>query len=135
LPCLLKVFPIPSCGSGREAIKFWEALSAITGFIFIMEADDFFPDISSLYENMGQNSGTPNANTGFSSTPYVSLFLFIKFVLQFLLLAMGLDMLDMFWPSRSLVNMVNLISMFLVTFCLLSLWIKYHGKVLIFPTI
>jgi hypothetical protein len=63
------------------------------------------------------------------------LFLFVKLVLQFLVLATGLDMLDMFCPSCSLVNMVNLISIFLLTICLLYLWIKYHGKVLIFPTI
>jgi hypothetical protein len=39
----------------------------------------------------------PNANTnvGSSLTPHVSLFLLIEFVLQFLVLAIGLDMLDM----------------------------------------
>jgi hypothetical protein len=56
-------------------------------------------------------------------------------VLQFIVLAIGLDMLDMFCSSHLLVNMINLISMFLIIFFLLSLWIKYHGKLLIFPTI
>jgi hypothetical protein len=45
--------------------------------------------ISSLYNNMGDNSGIPNANVniGSSSTPYVSLFLFIEYVLQFCVVA------------------------------------------------
>jgi hypothetical protein len=78
-----------------------------------------------------------NANGGSASasapTPYV--FLIFACVLQFLGLALDLDMLDMFCSYRSLVNMVSLISMFLPILCLLFLWIKYHGKLLIFPTI
>jgi hypothetical protein len=83
---------------------------------------------------MGDNGGIPNinanANMGSSYASYV--FLFINFVLQFLVLAIGLDMLDMFCSYHLLVNMVSLISMFLAIFYLLFLWIKYHGKLLIF---
>jgi hypothetical protein len=78
-----------------------------TGFILITDADDIFPDedflpdISSLFDNMGDNKGTPNVNAntnmGSSSAPYVSLLLIIDFVLQFIILAIGLDMLDMFY--------------------------------------
>jgi hypothetical protein len=64
-------------------------------------------------------------------TPYVVLI--FAFVLQFLRLAIDLDMLDMFCSYRSLVNMVSLISMFSAILCLLFSWIKYHGKLLIFP--
>jgi hypothetical protein len=71
-----------------------------------------------------------NTNSGSASapapTPYV--FLIIAFVLQFLGLAIDLDMLDMFRSYRSLVNMVSLISMFLAIFCLLFSWSKYHGS-------
>jgi hypothetical protein len=43
-----------------------------TGFIFIADANDFFPDIISLYDNMGDSIGIPNANdVGSSSAPYV----------------------------------------------------------------
>jgi hypothetical protein len=52
-----------------------------------------------------------NTNGGSASapapTPYV--FLIFAFVLQFLGLAIDLDMLDMFCSYRSLVNMVSLI--------------------------
>jgi hypothetical protein len=78
-----------------------------------------------------------NTNSGSASapapTPYV--FLIFTFVLQFLRLAIDLDMLDMFCSYRSLVNMVSLISMFLAILCKLFSWIKYHGKSLIYPTI
>jgi hypothetical protein len=54
-------------------IRFWGALCTTIGFIFIMDANDFFPDISSLYDNMGDNNDTPNpnANVGSSSASYV----------------------------------------------------------------
>jgi hypothetical protein len=59
---------------------------------------------------MGDNNGMPNVNTnaniGSSSTPYVPLFLFIDLVLQFPVLEIGLDMLDMFCSYHLLVNMV-----------------------------
>jgi hypothetical protein len=78
-----------------------------------------------------------NTNGGSTSapapTPYV--FLIFTFALQFLGLAINLDMLDMLCSYRSLVNMVSLISMLSTVFCLLFSWIKFSGKLLIFPTI
>jgi hypothetical protein len=118
-------------------------LRVTTGLFFTMDTGNFFPDedffsdISSLYDNMGDNGGIPNvnanANMGFSSALYV--FIFINFMLQFLRLAIGLDMLDMLYSYRLLVNVVSLISMFLAIFYLLFSWIKYHDKLLIFPTL
>jgi hypothetical protein len=74
-----------------------------------------------------------NTNGGSASapapTPYV--FLIFAFVLQFLGLAIDLDML---YSYRSLVNMVSLISMFSAIFCSLFSWIKSSRKLLIFPT-
>jgi hypothetical protein len=58
---------------------------------------------------MGENNGMPNVNVNAnmgSSTPYVSLFLFIDLVLQFPVLEIGLDMLDMFCSYHLLINMV-----------------------------
>jgi hypothetical protein len=75
------------------------------------------------------NGGSASAPT---PTPYV--FLIFAYVLQFLRLAIDLDMLDMLCSYRSLVNMVSLISMFLPILHLLFSWIKYHGKLLISPT-
>jgi hypothetical protein len=78
-----------------------------------------------------------NTNGGSASalapTPYV--FLIFAFALQFLGLAIDLDMLYMLCSYRSLVNMVSLISMLSAMFCLLFSWIKFSGKLLIFPTI
>jgi hypothetical protein len=69
---------------GRVAIRFLGALYTTTNAIFITDADNFFPDFKSLYDNMGDNSSirNANANVGSSSTSYVSLFIFIEFVLH-----------------------------------------------------
>jgi hypothetical protein len=57
--------------------------------------EDFFPDIDNLFGDMSLTDD--KTNNGFASapapTPYV--FLMITFVLQFLGLAINLDMLDM----------------------------------------
>jgi hypothetical protein len=74
---------------------------------------------------MGDSSGMLNVNantsTNMDSSSAKHVFLFIDVVLQFLELAIGLDMLDMFCSYRLLVNMVSLIFifMFLAVFCLL----------------
>jgi hypothetical protein len=47
---------------GREAIRFLGALCVTTGLFFTTDADDFFPDISSLYDNMSNNDDIPNVN-------------------------------------------------------------------------
>jgi hypothetical protein len=76
-----------------------------------------------------------NTNGGSASapalTPYV--FLIFAFALQFLGLAIDLDMLDMLCSYRSLVNMVSLVSVLSAVFCSLFSWIKSSGKLLIFP--
>jgi hypothetical protein len=78
-----------------------------------------------------------NTNGGSASapapTPYV--FLIFAFALQFLGLAIDLDMLDMLCSYRSLVNMVSLVSVLSTMFCSLFSWIKSSGKLLIFRTL
>jgi hypothetical protein len=78
-----------------------------------------------------------NNNGGYASAPAPTLYVFliIAFVLQFLRLAIDLDMLDLLCSYCSLLNMVCLISMFLAIFCLLFSWIKYYGKLLNFPIV
>jgi hypothetical protein len=77
-----------------------------------------------------------NINGGSASalalTPYV--FLIIAFVLQFLGLAINLDMLDMFCLYRILVNIVNF-DFHVFSHILLTVFMEYHGKLVIFPTI
>jgi hypothetical protein len=77
-----------------------------------------------------------NTNGGSASAPAPTPYVFLIFAcaLQFLGLAIDLDMLDMFCLYHSLVNMISLISIFLPILYLLFSWIKYHGKLLIFPT-
>jgi hypothetical protein len=97
--------------------------------------EDFFPDIDNLFGDMSLTDNNTNGGSASAPAPTPYIFLIFAFVLQFLGLAINLDMLDMFYSYRSLVNMVSLISMFLAILCLLFSWIKYHGKLLIFPTI
>jgi hypothetical protein len=77
-----------------------------------------------------------NTNSGSASAPAPTPYVFLIFAvaLQSLGLAIDLDMLDMLCSYRSLVNMVNLVSMFSAVFCSLFSWIKSSGKLLIFPT-
>jgi hypothetical protein len=118
------------------------ALCATTDEFFVTDAheedvfpnEDFFPDIDNLFGDMSLTDDNTNGGSvsALAPTPYV--FLIIAFMLQFLGLAIDLDMLDMFCSYRSLVNMVILIFMFLAIFSLLFSWIKYYDKLLIFPT-
>jgi hypothetical protein len=96
--------------------------------------EDFFPDIDNLFGDMSLTDDNTNGGSASALAPTPYVFLIFAFVLQFLGLAIDLDMLDMFCSYRSLVNLVSLISMFLAILCLLFSWIKYHGKFLIFPT-
>jgi hypothetical protein len=96
--------------------------------------EDFFPDINNLFGDMSLTDDNTNDSSASASAPTPYVFLIFTFVLQFLGLAINLDMLDMFCSYRSCVNMVSLFSMFLPILCLLFSWIKYHGKLLISPT-
>jgi hypothetical protein len=74
--------------------------------------EDFFPDINNLFGDMSLTDDNTNGGSTSTPAPAPYVFLIFTFVLQFLVLAIDLDMLDMFCSYRSLVNMVSLISMF-----------------------
>jgi hypothetical protein len=97
--------------------------------------EDFFPDIDNLFGDMSLTDNNTNGGSAsaLARTPYV--FLISAFALQFLGLAIDLDMLDMLYSYHSLVNMVSLVSVLSAVFCSLFSWIKSSGKLLIFPTI
>jgi hypothetical protein len=52
--------------------------------------DDFFPNISSLYDDMGDN--TDNANVSSSAVPYVLLILLVEIMMQLLSLLSCLEL-------------------------------------------
>jgi hypothetical protein len=79
---------------GIEVIKvFGEHSSAITDFIFITKADnffpndDFFPNINNLFDNMGDNTNNANVkvNASSSSGLYVILPLLYEIMLRTLI--------------------------------------------------
>jgi hypothetical protein len=74
--------------------------------------EDFFPDINNLFGDMSLTDDNTNGGSASTPAPAPYVFLIFTFVLQFLGLAIDLDMLDMFCSYRSLVNMVSPISMF-----------------------
>jgi hypothetical protein len=130
-----------SC-TGERRYGFWGALCATTEVFFITDAheddvfpNDFFLDIDNLFGDMSLTDDNTNGGSASASAPTPYVFLIVVFVLQFLGLAIDLDMLDMVCSYHSLVNMVSLISMFSVMFCSLFSWIKSSVKLLIFPTI
>jgi hypothetical protein len=96
--------------------------------------EDFFPDIDNLFGDMSLTDDNTNGGSASAPAPTPYVFLIFAFALQFLGLAIDLDMLDMLCSYRSLVNMVSLVSMLSAVFCSLFSWIKSSGKLLIFPT-
>jgi hypothetical protein len=113
---------------------FWECFCATTDLI--MEADeffpndDFFPDISNLYDDMGDNTGKANGSS--SAVPYVLLILLDEIMIQFLALVSCLEL----FLSYSLLDVVtSLIILFLVVVYLFSILVISCGEVLIRPTI
>jgi hypothetical protein len=96
--------------------------------------EDFFPNIDNFIGDMSLTDDNTNGGSASAPAPTPYVFLIFACVLQFLGLAIDLDMLDMVCSYRSLINMVSLISMFLPILCLLFSWIKYHDKLLISPT-
>jgi hypothetical protein len=97
--------------------------------------EDFFPDIDNLFGDMSLTNDNTNSGSASAPAPTPYVFLIFACLLQFLGLAIDLDILDMLCSYRSLVNMVCLISMLSAIFCSLFSWIKSFGKLLIFPTI
>jgi hypothetical protein len=115
--------------------------------------EDFFPDISSLYINdMADDAGANananlnanananlNANVNPPAAPYVICAHLFQFMLQFLVLAFGIDVislsvLDVICSSILLVCMIRLI---LIIIIMLYYWlfrIKSYGKLLIYLT-
>jgi hypothetical protein len=114
-------------------------LYATTEGFFITDAhkddvfpnEDFFPDIDNLFGDMSLTDNNTNDGSASAPAPTSYVFLIFTFTVQFLGLAIDLDMLCSY---RSLVNMVTLVSVLSAVFCSLFSWIKSSGKLLIFPT-
>jgi hypothetical protein len=112
---------------------FGERFCATTDFITDVDEffpdDDFFPDISSLYDDIGDNTG--NANGSSSTVPYVLLILLVEIMMQFLALVSCLEL----FLSYSLIDVVtSLFILFLVVIYLFSILVISCAKLLIYPT-
>jgi hypothetical protein len=57
---------------------------------------DFFPDIDNLFGDISLTDDNANGGSASAPAPTPYVFLIVAFVLQFLGLAINLDMLDMF---------------------------------------
>jgi hypothetical protein len=110
--------------------------------------EDFFPDISSLYiDDMADDAGAnananlnANANVNPPAAPYAICTHLFQFMLQFLVLAFGIDVislfvLDVICSSILLVRMIRLIPAIIIMLYYWLFWIKSFGKLLIFSTI
>jgi hypothetical protein len=103
--------------------------------------EDFFPDISSLYiddmaddanANVNLNANTNanlNANANPPIAPYTICSYLFQFLLQFLVLAFGIDViclsvLDVIYSSILLVCMISLIPAIII---MLYYWLGYFG--------
>ena len=113
--------------------------------------EDFFPDLSSLYiDAMADDTGVnANLNPNLNANPipppapyvicsYLVQFL-LQFLLQFLVLALGIDVICLFWLNMIcsfvlLVYMIRLILALIVMIYYYLFRIKYYGNLLIFST-
>jgi hypothetical protein len=107
--------------------------------------EDFFPDISALYiDDMADDAGA-NANANLKANanppvaPYAICSYLFQFLLQFLVLAFGVDViclsvLDMICSSILLVCMIRLIPAIIIMLYYWLFRIKSYGKLLICST-
>jgi hypothetical protein len=113
--------------------------------------ENFFPDISSLYiDDMADNAGAnananlnANANTNLNvnvppAAPYAICTYFFEFLLQFLVLAFGIDvislsLLDVICSSILLLYMIRLIPAIIIMLYYWLFWIKSYGKLDDYP--
>jgi hypothetical protein len=126
---------------------FGESFRATTGFITdaddAFRNDDFFPDVDDLFDDMADITNNGHAAASASAHVLISpIFRFMfQILVQFLVLAFGVDMLSsnsllrMIFAYFLKVHMTSLIHVIVVMFYLLFLWIKFCGKLFIFPTL
>jgi hypothetical protein len=107
--------------------------------------EDFFPDISALYiDDMADGAGANananlNANANPPAAPYAICSYLFHFLLQFLVLAFGVDVISLsvlvlICSSILLVCMIALIPAVIIMFYYWLFRIKSYGKLLIFST-
>jgi hypothetical protein len=111
--------------------------------------EDFFPDISALYiDDMADGTGAnanANANANLNvnanppAAPYAICSYLFQFLLQFLALAFGVDviclsLLDMICSSILLVCIIRFILAIIIMFYYWLFQIKSYGKLLIYST-
>jgi hypothetical protein len=134
--------------------RFCATTDGITSTDDSFPKEDFFPDISSLYINdMADANANANANANLNvnananlnananppAAPYAICFYLFQFLLQFLALAFGIDMiclsvLDEICSSILLVCMIRLIPAIIIMIYYWLFRIKSYGKLLIFST-
>jgi hypothetical protein len=116
---------------GRAAIRFnlAGAHCATTGFNFITDFDEFFPDedfspyIGILYDDIDDNTG--NANRSCSTVPYVLLIVLVDIMMLFLVLV---SCLELSFSYSLLDGMPSLFPLILVMFYLLFFLVNLCGK-------
>jgi hypothetical protein len=128
--------------------RFCATTDGITSTDDSFPKEDFFPDISNLYINdMADANANANANANLNvnananppAAPYAICFYLFQFLLQFLALAFGIDMiclsvLDEICSSILLVCMIRLIPVIIIMIYYWLFRIKSYGKLLIFST-
>jgi hypothetical protein len=73
--------PVRESGDKVFVERFCATTDLITNANEFFPDDDFFPDISSLYDDIGNNND--NANGSSSDVPYVLLNLLVEIMMQF----------------------------------------------------
>jgi hypothetical protein len=134
---------------------FGERFCATTGGITSTDDsfpdEDFFPDISALYiDDMADDAGANaninantnanlNANANPPAAPYAICSYLFQFRLQFLVVALGIDVIslsviDVICSSILLVCMIRLIPAIIIMLYYWLFRIKSYGKLLIYST-
>jgi hypothetical protein len=130
-------------GNQVFGVRFCVTTDGITSTDDSFPDEDFFPNISSLYiDDMADDAGANananlNANVNPPTTPYAICSYRFQFLLQFLVLAFGVDviclsMLDVICSSILLVCMIRLIPVIIIMLYYWLFRIKSYGKLLIY---
>ena len=102
--------------------------------------DDFFPDVSDLFDNLNMGDATVAAAAAIQPTSYVISISLFRIMLEFFVLAfvvdvIGLSPIDVICSSTLLIFIIGFSTVCMIMIYQFIIRIKSYGLLLIFPTV
>ena len=101
--------------------------------------DDFFPDVTNLFDNLNMGDAAATAAATIQPTLYVIFNCLFQIMLEFFDLAFGVDVIglsciDVICSSTLLICIIGFSTVCMIMFYQFIIRIKSYGLLLIFPT-